>query len=117
MGQFHYETDGFRENNDQERNLYNVFAQFNPWYRTSFLLEYRNSDSEFGDLPLRFDPGLVFIDDRNTEKSKSFRLGARHSISTKSNLIATVIYKDAEATLESLLYDVDSIIKGRWNNG
>jgi tetratricopeptide (TPR) repeat protein len=102
IGQFHYETDGFRENNDQNRNLYNVFAQVNPWYKTSILAEFRATDSKFGDLPLRFDPALFFPNDRNQEEAKSIRLGMRQSCSPQSDLIATVIFKDAEARLENL---------------
>jgi tetratricopeptide (TPR) repeat protein len=107
FGQFHYETVGFRENNDQERNVYNIFAQLNPWYKTSILAEFRETDSKFGDLPLRFDPQLFYTDDRNMEKAKSIRLGARHSFSPQSDLIATVVFKDAEAKLENLLYDFE----------
>jgi Tfp pilus assembly protein PilF len=104
IGQFHYETDGFRENNDQNRDVYNVFVQANPWYKTSILAEFRVTDSEFGDLPLRFDPNLFFPGDRNTEDDKSFRLGMRHAFSPRSDLIATVIFKDAEAKLENLTW-------------
>jgi tetratricopeptide (TPR) repeat protein len=101
VGQFHFESDGFRENNDQNRNLYNIFAQVNPWHNTSFLAEYRASDSQFGDLLLRFDPELFFPDDRNEEEARSIRFGLRHAFSPRSDVIATVIYKDAEATVEN----------------
>jgi Tfp pilus assembly protein PilF len=101
FGQFHFESDGFRENNDQNRNLYNLFAQVNPWHSTSFLAEYRASDSQFGDLPLRFDPELFFAEDRNEEEADSIRLGFRHAFSPRSDIIATAIYKDAEASLEN----------------
>jgi tetratricopeptide (TPR) repeat protein len=101
IGQFHYETDGFRVNNDQERDIYNLFAQVNPWYKTSLLAEFRATDSKYGDLPLRFDPQLFFPNDRNQEETKSTRLGMRHSFSPKSDLIATVIFKDIDAKLEN----------------
>jgi len=100
VGQFHFESDGFRGNNDQNRNLYNIVAQVNPWHNTSFLAEYRASDSRFGDLLLRFDPELFFANDRNEEEDRSIRFGFRHSFSPRSDVIGTVIYKDAEATLE-----------------
>jgi len=102
-GQFHYETDGFRENNDQSRNLYNIFAQANPWHKTSILAELRMTDNEFGDLLLRFDPELFSPNNRTKEKAKSIRLGLRHSFSPRSNVIATVIFKNADAKLENHL--------------
>jgi hypothetical protein len=71
------------------------------------LAEFRSTDSKFGDLLLRFDPQFFFPDDRNEEKAESIRLGMRHSFSPQSDLIATVIYKDAEAKLENLLYDFE----------
>ncbi|OEU51777.1 MAG: hypothetical protein BA861_01325 [Desulfobacterales bacterium S3730MH5] len=101
VGQFHYKTDGFRENNDQDRDVYNVFTQVNPWYKTSILAEFRATDSKFGDLPLRFDPELFFPNDRHQEKAKSIRLGVRQSFSPRSDLIATVVFKDSEAKIEN----------------
>ena len=56
LGQFHHETDGFRENNDRNSNLYNAFAQISLNPEASLMAEYRFSDAEKGDLPLRFDP-------------------------------------------------------------
>jgi len=101
VGQFHFESDGFRANNDQNRNLYNIFAQVNPWHNTSFLAEYRASDSRFGDLLVRFDPELFFANDRNDVEDRSMRFGFRHAFSPRSDVIATFIYKDSEATLEN----------------
>jgi hypothetical protein len=101
IGQFHYDTDGFRENNDQEKDIYNVFTQVNPWYENSILAEFRTTDSEFGDLPLRFDPELFSPNNRNQEEVKSIRLGMRQSFSPRSDLIATVVFKDSVAKLEN----------------
>jgi tetratricopeptide (TPR) repeat protein len=101
LGGFRYKTDGFRENNDLDQKLYNVFAQVNPWYKTSILAEYRSTDSEFGDLPLRFDPQLFFPNDRNQEEAESIRLGIRQSFSPRSDLIGTIIFEDTEARFEN----------------
>ena len=56
MGQFHYETDGFRENNDLEEDIYNIFVQTRLSHKTSVQAEYRDKDTEKGDLSIRFDP-------------------------------------------------------------
>jgi len=94
IGQFHYETDGFRPNNDLDQDVYNIFMQTTPWYQTSLLLEYRNTTKKYGDLPLRFDPALFFIDDRFKEDLDFIRVGARHSLSPGSDLIATAGFED-----------------------
>jgi hypothetical protein len=39
LGQFHYETDGFRENNDQTQDIYNVFMQASLSHKTSVQAE------------------------------------------------------------------------------
>ncbi len=60
LGQFHFQTDGFRENNDQTQNIYNVFAQASLSHKTSVLAEYRAFDVDQGDLELRFLPDDFF---------------------------------------------------------
>ena len=57
VGQFHYETDGFRENNDLKQDIYNVFGQVELSYKTSVQAEFRYTDTKEGDLVLRFDAG------------------------------------------------------------
>ena len=101
LGQFHYETDGFRDNNDQERNVYNVFAQGNPWYHTSIMAELRSRKSEYGDLALRFDPEDFSPFNRWESDFQSIRVGVRHAFSPRSELIATGIYKEADEDLSN----------------
>ena len=56
IGQFHFRTDGFRQNNDQTRSIYNLFGQLSLSPETSVQAEVRFTDVEKGDLELRFDP-------------------------------------------------------------
>jgi tetratricopeptide (TPR) repeat protein len=99
IGQFHYETDGFRENNGQDKNIFNTFYQVAPWHHTSFLVEVRSEESRFGDLPMRFDPKTFYPDDHNREESDSIRLGMRHAFAPQSTVIATAVFEDSEARL------------------
>ena len=46
VGQLHYETDGFRANNDLEENIYNIFAQVQLSTSTSVQAEYRHRERE-----------------------------------------------------------------------
>ena len=107
MGGFHYETDGFRENNDQDQKLYNVFAQVSLSPKTSIQGEFRYKDVEKGDLPLRFDPNDFLPTLRAKERIDSFRLGFHHGFTPHIDLIGSVIYGDSEFDTR---FDVDFIL-------
>lgn len=94
IGQFHYETDGFRENNDQKQNIYNVFAQMNLSEKTSIQAEYRSTDKETGDITRLFDPDDFLPNQRKDLDTESFRFGFHHAFSPNSDFIASIIYKD-----------------------
>jgi tetratricopeptide (TPR) repeat protein len=96
LGQFHYETDGFRANNDLTRNIYNAFVQASLSYKTSVQAEFRYADSESGDLVLLFDPKNFFPDLRETVRTRSARLGLRHSFTPRSHILVSGIYRNAD---------------------
>jgi tetratricopeptide (TPR) repeat protein len=108
-GQFHYEDDGFRGNNDLEQDIYNVFAQASLTHKTSVQAEFRATNREKGDLPLRFDPDNFSRNLRQKEDSESIRLGMRHSFAPCSDIIATFIYKDTEGNTHESLSSVPII--------
>ena len=91
IGQFHYETDGFRPNNDQQRDLLSAFGQFNVSSDTSIQAEARTLHSAFGDLLLRFDPENFAPNDRTKQDTDTYRLGLRHDLSDGSQFIASFI--------------------------
>ncbi|MGD8894239.1 MAG: TonB-dependent receptor, partial [Desulfobacterales bacterium] len=95
-GQFHYQTDGFRENNDQEQYIYNVFAQTSLSHKTSIQAEYRHTDKETGDLTRLFDPDNFWTNLRKEQNTESFRFGFRQAFSPHSDFIASFIYRDAD---------------------
>jgi hypothetical protein len=90
LGQFHFETDGFRDNNDLKTNLYNAFLQATLSPSTSAQVEVRYSDQENGDLPLRFDPNNFFQFREGTD-TRHYRLGFRHRLNV-SRLLKNSIY-------------------------
>jgi tetratricopeptide (TPR) repeat protein len=98
VGQFHYETDGFRENNDLEQDIYNIFVQASLSHKTSIQAEYRYKDTENGDLSLKFEPDNFLDTLRNIERSRSVRLGVRHRYTSGSDIIASFIYRDLDET-------------------
>jgi Tfp pilus assembly protein PilF len=96
VGQFHYETDGFRENNDQRQDIYNAFVQYSLSPKTSVQAEFRSRDFNHGDLEVKFgnpfDPENFLEDLREEDDIRSIRFGFHHAFSPHSDLIASVIY-------------------------
>jgi outer membrane receptor protein involved in Fe transport len=99
MGQFHYETDGFRPNNDLKHDIYNVFFQSAISPQFNVQTEFRRRKTDQGDLQLRFDPTKFELGTRRRVDQDSVRLGARFSPSPYSNFIASGIYTDRKSTV------------------
>ena len=93
MGQYHSETDGFRENNDLKQNIYNVFTQASLSYKTSILAEFRSFDTEHGDLELRFNPDNFYNNLKQYNKYRNGRIGFHHAFAPGSDLIGTMVYE------------------------
>jgi tetratricopeptide (TPR) repeat protein len=96
LGQFHYESDGFRENNDQERDSYNAFFQLSLSHKTSLQAEVRATDSESGDLPLRANPQEFSPSLRQTVQTRSVRLGAHHALTPHSDILVNFVSESTE---------------------
>jgi len=113
-GQFHYETEGFRRNNDLTQDAYNVFGQISLAPRTSVQGELRYRELERGDLALHFDPANDNLDIRQTERALSGRLGLRHELTPGSNLLASVAYQDAAFPTRDIFpgFGIDTDIDG-----
>jgi tetratricopeptide (TPR) repeat protein len=89
LGQFHYETEGFRKNNDLDEDIYNVFAQVRLSHKTSVQAEFRSSEVEKGDLPLRFGADNFSDSLRQKTRNNTLRLGVYHALTSHSDLIAS----------------------------
>lgn len=102
LGQLHYETDGFRSNNELNEDLYTAFAQVTPTPWISVQGEYRRQEVEHGDLAFNFDLE-TFDDTLEKEKaSDTMRLGLHLQPSPASNLIASVIHQNTTNKEESI---------------
>ncbi|WP_275689468.1 FecR domain-containing protein [Nitrosomonas sp. JL21] len=86
FGQFHYETKGFRANNDQNHNIYNAFIQhaFTPKFNVQ--AEVRSRATEHGDLLLDFGP-KTFKNYRREINEIIARVGAKYSLSYKQDFL------------------------------
>jgi tetratricopeptide (TPR) repeat protein len=101
-GYTHFETDGFRVNNDQEDDVANIFAQYEFSHKTSIQAEYRFRDTETGDVQLRFFEDDFRPDRRQENELQSGRLGFRHAFSPSSNLISNFSYSEGEGSFDEL---------------
>ncbi|MFW5722383.1 MAG: FecR domain-containing protein [Desulfohalobiaceae bacterium] len=96
LGQFHYQTEGFRDNNDLTLDIANAYLQWAFSSDTSFQTEIRYMSADQGDLPLRFDMDNYSETLRKDLINRSVRLGVHHGFSPRSDLIGTVILQDRE---------------------
>ena len=95
LGQLYYRTDGFRNNNDLKKEIYDLFAQVSLTYQTSVQAEVKYMDEKSGDLPLRFNPALTDETLRDSTYASSVRLGLRHSFTPNSDLLVSLSYRYA----------------------
>jgi tetratricopeptide (TPR) repeat protein len=96
VGQFHFETDGFRENNDLKQNIYSVFLQGNLSNQTSIQTELRIGQEKLGDRRLLFFSDNFSRSERRKIDTQSVRVGLRHSFTPNSTLIASFIYNEED---------------------
>lgn len=95
LGQFHYESDGFRDIDRIKKDTLTAFAQFNVSPDTMLQIELSEDDQENGYLNQHFFPDDFAIPDFTGDAERSdFRLGIRHQISVNSLIIGNVLHSD-----------------------
>ena len=112
LGQFHFENDGFRENNDIEKDTYNVFVQSAVTPKLNLQAEYRHRDQEQGDLTLNFDPRDFLPNERRNIEQDSVRLGARYEPIPNSSFLVSLTYNDRQDDLDRGALAVKSAAEG-----
>jgi len=96
VGQFHFQTDGFRENNDLQHNIYTVFGQSDLTEKLSLQAEYRHRKTDSGDRNLNFDLDDFRRDFRDDVEEDVFRVGGRFTPSPGQIGLVSAIYTDRE---------------------
>ena len=119
-GQYHYDTDGFRVNNSQDRDIYNLFVQGRLTAATSVQAEFRSENHHFGDLFVQFDP-TNFIPEQTTDlDSQTVRLGARHVFNARSALLGSLYWRSEDmnfAQAEQLANVTSNVRSARQTEG
>jgi tetratricopeptide (TPR) repeat protein len=96
FGQYHFESNGFRSNNDIEHDVLSLFVQGRPSSETSLQMDLRSTRTVKGDLQLRF-----MADDfnplvRQRETMDSVRVGASHRLGPWSTIVSTLLLERAD---------------------
>lgn len=119
LGQLHYQTDGFRENNDLKHNVYNAFAQYEISPTVSVQTEYRHRETEHGDLQLKGEAQANNSFDKKYRRKleqDSYRYGMKISPAQHSDVLFSFIHanreedlnNDSHINVKSKSYDVES---------
>lgn len=96
VGQFHHETDGYRNNADLRETIYNAFTQITLTSGLSIQGEVRSNGLKKGDPDLRFDP-LDFSPSLRVEmNTDNYRMGLHSRLNPSSDLLASVIYQQVD---------------------
>ncbi len=106
LGQLHYDTNGFRQNNDLKHNIYNAFAQYEISPEVNVQAEYRHRETEHGDLELQGDPNVFDADYHRTIDQNSYRGGVRISPTQSSDLLFSFIHGNREEVNGKRLFDI-----------
>ncbi|WP_350282778.1 FecR domain-containing protein [Nitrosomonas sp.] len=104
VGQFHYQTDGFRPNNDQTHNIYNAFMQYAVTPDLNVQAELRRREKKHGDLLMDFDPKKFSRTARRNLEEDTARLGAMYRISPRQNFLLSSIYTHRDTDIEDLAF-------------
>jgi Tfp pilus assembly protein PilF len=104
VAQFHYETDGFRNNNDLDQDIYGAFMQAAITPQINLQAEYRHRNSKGGDLSFNVEkePDPNF---RKVAETDTFRAGMHLKPWPNSDIVGSVIYQDQNETQEFLFTD------------
>jgi tetratricopeptide (TPR) repeat protein len=98
VGYTHFETDGFRVNNDQKDDIVDAFAQVELNPKTSLQAEFRYRNLTSGDLKLNFFPDDFSPFQRNETTSYTYRLGLRHTESPSSIFLGSFMYQHRDVS-------------------
>ena len=94
-GGFHHESDGWRDNNGLEQDIYNVFAQAAITPELNVQAEYRRRETDSGDLTQNFDPDDFLANFDSSLEQDMVRGGLRYSPTPNSDILLSVTYSDS----------------------
>jgi tetratricopeptide (TPR) repeat protein len=102
-GQFHYETDGIRANNDSRQEIYNVFLQSQITRKTSAQIEIRGTEYNAGDLRLLFDKNNYLSTLRTPRDTTIVRLGGQQRINRAGVVLVSYLHHDLDTLADTII--------------
>ena len=95
IGRYHFETDGFQENDDLEQDIYTGYAQYALSPKLNIQFELRNEETEAGDVPSRLN-NYHRENLRQTIDQETARIGVHYEPSVGHDLIFSGFYTKFE---------------------
>ncbi len=95
-GAYDYESDGWRDNNGLEQDIYNLFAQAALTPDLNLQFELRHRESTEGDLAFNFDPDNFLTNQTYERQLDTTRVGLRYSPAPSSDILVSHIYSKRE---------------------
>lgn len=96
LGQYFYDTDGFRENDDLQHRIYTLFGQTQATDNLNLQAEFRRRESNLGDRSWNFDPDVFDPTLDQSIDQDVFRAGARYRMSPAWSALASAAYSDRD---------------------
>src|SRR4029453_3111543 len=106
-GAYHYESDGWRTNNDINHDIYELYTQYAITPDLNVQLEYRHRDNKFGDLEFDFDRHDLAPNIENKFDQDLARVGIRYSPATHSDILLSYIYTHRDGSSHD---DTDGVV-------
>ena len=94
LGQFHFETDGFRENNDLEHDIFSIFAQGIVTPALNIQAGFSRRNTEQGALRMDFDTVDSPLNERRRIDEDKINFGLRFKPYTHSDILFSLKYVD-----------------------
>ena len=94
IGQYFYDTDGFRKNDQLQHQIYTAFGQVQVTDDLSLQAEFRRRESNLGDRSLKFDLDDFDPNFRESIDQDIFRLGGRLTITPSTSVLVSAAYSN-----------------------
>lgn len=91
IGQFHYQTDGFRSNDHYQQDVYNAFVQYAFTPHINWQFELKSEDIRNGDVPFRLN-GLHNTTTEQTIEHDTLRTGLHVQIAPGHDVLFSAMY-------------------------
>ncbi len=102
LGQYYFQTDGYRENNDLKQKNYNIFLQKEFTPKLNMQLELTSGKRENGDLRYLFDLDDFNLNQREIFDENAARLGINYKANESNNLILSLIRNNIDYSFNNV---------------